>query len=54
MLQDFIGHTFQMRKVVVTRNLSQATRRSPPGVWTAGHKTKTMIVMFTYGAMTAQ
>jgi len=32
----FAGHAF------VTRNSNQTTRRSPPGAWTAGHKTRLM------------
>ena len=39
-LCDSIVHlTFQMRKVLVTKNSNQTSRHSLPGVWTAGHET---------------
>ena len=38
-LCDAIVHlTFQVRKVLVTKNSNQTSRRSLPGVWTAGHE----------------
>ena len=40
-LYDFIGHpTFQMKKVLVTRNLNQPQDVLCQGAWTAGHETK--------------
>jgi len=40
-LCDFIGHpTFQMGKVLVTRNLRQVTRHFPPGALMASHETR--------------
>ena len=40
-LYDFIGlPTFQTKKVLVTRNLSQASRCFPLGAWMAVHETR--------------